>query len=129
MATLNNTEFAEKAQEFLPEDILNELSQMTHSVNLTATCEGHMLMSYIIDYGANLLAHQIGMDEVRAKIWPAIQAMVKDVNEQHVKTIAELRDKYPEAFAEAEQKALGSISDKERKMALLRQMLGQQVES
>ena len=121
---LTNKEFVEKAQEYLPEDILLELGKIEHTASLTATCEGHSLFSFIIDYGANILASQIGLDEVKAKIWPAIQNMVRDVNEAHIQSLGQLREKYPTEFAEAERLASKSTEDKEYKLALLREMLG-----
>lgn len=123
--TLSNREFAERAQEFLPDELMEELSQMHHQVTLDTTCEGHMLFSYILDYGVNVLASQIGMDEVKSKIWPQIQQMVKDVNEQHLTSLGALRAKYPEECAAAEAEALKQSDDKDRKLALLREMLGQ----
>jgi hypothetical protein len=122
---MNDLEFAEKAQEFLPEEILNEMGTLLHTVSITAPCETHMLMSYVLDYGVNVLASQIGVDEVKQKVWPTLQKMAQDVNEAHVQSVSELRDKYPEAFAQAEAKATKSTNDVEHKLALLKEMLGQ----
>jgi len=122
---MNDLEFAEKAQSFLPEEILNEMSDMVHSISLSATCEQHMLLSYVLDYGVNILASQIGADEVKTKLWPKLQEMARAVNAEHIRSLGDLRAKYPEEFATAEAEASKSGDEYEHKLALLREMLGQ----
>lgn len=121
---MNDLEFADKAQDYLPDELISELTQMIHSVNITLTCEGHALLGYILTYGTELLKQQIGAEEIQQKVWPALKQMARDVNDAHVQSIGEFREKYPEACAIAEEKAQKAGDELDHKLELLKKMLG-----